>query len=105
LVGQVGNAWTDTDIDNYGAIFYWWSHALISDATFKGISNEVIPFLPNCSIIFTFSMPPVTSDMDFVVREISAALCTVVMEKVRAASEIIFQNLDIVMDIHMQDPS
>ncbi len=105
LVGQVGNAWTDTDIDNYGAIFYWWSHALISDATFKGISNEVIPFLPNCSIICTFSMPPVTSDMDFVVREISAALCTVVMEKVRAASEIIFQNLDIVMDIHMQEPS
>ncbi len=50
-------------------------------------------------------MPPVTSDRDFVVREISAALCTVVMEKVQAASEIIFQNLDIVMDIHMQEPS
>ncbi|KAH9543433.1 hypothetical protein CY35_13G064700 [Sphagnum magellanicum] len=37
---MVGNAWTDADIDNYGALFYWWSHALISDATFKGISNE-----------------------------------------------------------------
>lgn len=89
MVGQVGNAWTDADIDNYGAIFYWWSHALISDATFKGISNEVISFLPNCSIVCTFSMLPVTSDMDYVVMEISAALCTVVMEKVWAASEII----------------
>jgi len=86
LVGQVGNAWTDADIDNYGALFYWWSHALISDATFKGISNEVIPFLPNCSIVCTFSMPPVTSDMDYVVMEISAALCTVVMEKVWAGN-------------------
>ncbi len=43
--------------------------------------------------------------MDFVVKEISTTLCTVVMEKVRAPSEIIFQNLDIVMDIHMQEPS
>ncbi|CAM6105507.1 unnamed protein product [Calypogeia fissa] len=33
----VGNAWTDSSIDNYGAIFFWWSHALISDKTYKGI--------------------------------------------------------------------
>ncbi|CAM6105506.1 unnamed protein product [Calypogeia fissa] len=33
----VGNPWTDATIDNYGAIFYWWSHALISDKTYKGI--------------------------------------------------------------------
>lgn len=33
----VGNAWTDADIDNFGAIFYWWSHALVSDATYRGV--------------------------------------------------------------------
>lgn len=38
---QIGNAWTDSTIDNYGAIFYWWSHALISDKTYKGILEFV----------------------------------------------------------------
>lgn len=38
---QVGNAWTDADIDNFGAIFYWWSHALVSDATYRGVIKTV----------------------------------------------------------------
>jgi len=37
LVGfQVGNAWTDATIDNEGAVDMWWSHAVISDETYKG---------------------------------------------------------------------
>jgi serine carboxypeptidase-like clade 2 len=34
---MVGNAWTYMPIDNYGAIYYWWTHALISDDTFSSI--------------------------------------------------------------------
>ncbi|BBN16519.1 serine carboxypeptidase-like clade II [Marchantia polymorpha subsp. ruderalis] len=33
----VGNAWTDASHDNFGAIFYWWTHALISDTSFYGM--------------------------------------------------------------------
>ncbi|KAJ7549167.1 hypothetical protein O6H91_07G043400 [Diphasiastrum complanatum] len=36
----VGNPLTDPAIDSYGAAFYWWTHALISDATFQGIVNS-----------------------------------------------------------------
>jgi hypothetical protein len=38
---QVGNAWTDSTVDNFGAIFYWWTHALISDASFHGVVKNV----------------------------------------------------------------
>jgi len=37
---MAGNPWTYMPIDNYGAVFYWWSHALISDETFKGITMQ-----------------------------------------------------------------
>jgi len=37
---MVGNAWTSMPIDNYGAVFYWWTHALISDDTFNGIKSN-----------------------------------------------------------------
>jgi len=37
---MVGNAWTYMPIDNVGAVFYWWSHALISDDTYNGIMNS-----------------------------------------------------------------
>ncbi|CAN6450360.1 unnamed protein product [Victoria cruziana] len=33
----VGNPVTDTYYDNIGTVNYWWSHALISDATYKSI--------------------------------------------------------------------
>ena len=33
----VGNAWTDSAIDNKGAVSFWWSHALISDASYRGL--------------------------------------------------------------------
>ncbi|GIM06742.1 hypothetical protein Vretimale_10995, partial [Volvox reticuliferus] len=33
----VGNPWTDTAIDNMGAIDYWWTHALVSDQTAQGV--------------------------------------------------------------------
>lgn len=38
---QVGNAWTDATVDNFGAIFYWWTHALVSDAAFHGVVKSV----------------------------------------------------------------
>ncbi|PRP76107.1 hypothetical protein PROFUN_15436 [Planoprotostelium fungivorum] len=33
----VGNAWTDMPLDNLGAVFYWWSHGLISDQIYQSI--------------------------------------------------------------------
>lgn len=32
---QVGNAVTDNYYDNLGTVTYWWSHAMISDRTYK----------------------------------------------------------------------
>jgi len=37
---QVGNAWTDAAFDNEGAVFDWWTHAMISDETYGGIMNN-----------------------------------------------------------------
>ncbi|KAA0150533.1 hypothetical protein FNF27_03987 [Cafeteria roenbergensis] len=34
-----GNAWTVAEIDNLGAAFDWWSHALVSDACLAGIAQ------------------------------------------------------------------
>jgi len=34
-----GNAWTDAPLDNYGAAYYWWTHALISDNTFFTLND------------------------------------------------------------------
>jgi len=36
---MVGNAWTDPRYDNYGAAFYWYTHAIISRATFIGLNT------------------------------------------------------------------
>jgi serine carboxypeptidase-like clade II len=36
----VGNAWTVAEEDNKGAAEYWWTHALNSDETFKGIMDN-----------------------------------------------------------------
>jgi len=36
----VGNAWTSMPIDNVGAVFYWWSHALISDEVYNSIMKQ-----------------------------------------------------------------
>ncbi len=36
---MAGNAWTYSEYDNYGALFYWWTHALISDTTFENIKT------------------------------------------------------------------
>lgn len=36
----VGNPWTDTAIDNLGAVDFWWHHALISDETALGIRSN-----------------------------------------------------------------
>ncbi|CAL8472304.1 g11846 [Coccomyxa elongata] len=33
----VGNAWTDAELDNRGAVWFWHSHALISDTTRDGL--------------------------------------------------------------------
>lgn len=37
---MAGNAWTYMPIDNAGAVFYWWTHALISDETYNGINSN-----------------------------------------------------------------
>lgn len=34
---QVGNAVTDNYYDNIGTVTYWWTHAMISDRTYKAI--------------------------------------------------------------------
>jgi len=34
---MVGNAWTWARIDNFGAVYYWFTHALISNETYRGI--------------------------------------------------------------------
>lgn len=36
----VGNAWTDAALDNYGAAYYWYTHALVSDSTFNGVVTQ-----------------------------------------------------------------
>lgn len=36
---QVGNAVTDNYYDNLGTVTYWWSHAMISDKTYKQLIN------------------------------------------------------------------
>jgi len=36
----VGNAWTNAFYDNSGAVFDWWSHAMISDQTYQGIDKN-----------------------------------------------------------------
>ncbi|KAM7267632.1 hypothetical protein ACFE04_009798 [Oxalis oulophora] len=36
---MVGNAVTDTYYDNLGTVTYWWSHAMISDKTYKQLIN------------------------------------------------------------------
>ncbi|EIE23392.1 peptidase S10, serine carboxypeptidase [Coccomyxa subellipsoidea C-169] len=36
----VGNAWTDAEEDNKGAVEFWHSHALISDTTRDGLMNK-----------------------------------------------------------------
>jgi serine carboxypeptidase-like clade 2 len=36
---MAGNPWTYAPIDNYGAAFYWWTHALISDESFYGMNS------------------------------------------------------------------
>lgn len=35
-----GNAWTDAAIDNGGAIDFWYSHAIVSEATKNGIHRH-----------------------------------------------------------------
>nr|GMD28934.1 serine carboxypeptidase 24-like [Ipomoea batatas] len=36
----VGNAVTDSKYDNIGTVAFWWSHAMISDKTYKSILNS-----------------------------------------------------------------
>ncbi|XP_043707221.1 serine carboxypeptidase-like 25 isoform X2 [Telopea speciosissima] len=37
---MVGNAVTDNYYDNLGTVAYWWSHAMISDATYRQLLNK-----------------------------------------------------------------
>ena len=53
---QVGNAVTDNYYDNIGTVTYWWTHAMISDQTYKSI-------LKNCN----FSSDKATKPCDHAV--------------------------------------
>ena len=37
---SAGNAWTDASFDNEGAVDFWWTHALISDAVRDGLLHD-----------------------------------------------------------------
>ncbi|KAL1210523.1 Serine carboxypeptidase 24 [Cardamine amara subsp. amara] len=50
---MVGNAVTDNEYDNIGTVTYWWTHAIISDRTYKSI-------LKNCN----FTADKVSDDCD-----------------------------------------
>ncbi|KAK9905794.1 hypothetical protein WJX75_006411 [Coccomyxa subellipsoidea] len=53
----VGNAWTDADEDNKGAVEFWHSHALISDTTRDGLMQKC-----NFSRIGPLQVEAVSSD-------------------------------------------
>lgn len=40
LLVCIGNAWTDAGFDNEGAVDFWWTHALISDAVRDSLLNS-----------------------------------------------------------------
>lgn len=40
-VVQIGNAWTDTRVDNAGLVDWWWQRAIISTHTYKGLYENV----------------------------------------------------------------
>ncbi|RZR91818.1 hypothetical protein BHM03_00020024 [Ensete ventricosum] len=40
LCMQVGNAVTDNYYDSLGTVFYWWTHSMISDSTYKSILSS-----------------------------------------------------------------
>ncbi|XP_018480491.2 serine carboxypeptidase 24 isoform X1 [Raphanus sativus] len=50
---KVGNAVTDNEYDSIGTVAYWWTHAIISDKTYKSI-------LKNCN----FTAEKVSDDCD-----------------------------------------
>eukprot|EP01102_Stenamoeba_stenopodia_P000791 TRINITY_DN1073_c0_g1_i1.p1 TRINITY_DN1073_c0_g1~~TRINITY_DN1073_c0_g1_i1.p1 ORF type:complete len:491 (-),score=101.97 TRINITY_DN1073_c0_g1_i1:72-1496(-) len=35
---MVGNGWTVPHLENYGAAYYWYTHAIISESTFNGLN-------------------------------------------------------------------
>lgn len=68
VLKQVGNAVTDTYYDNLGTVTYWWSHAMISDRTYKKLlgtcnfrnqkqSNE-------CDLLYSYAMDQEFGDID-----------------------------------------
>ncbi|CAN6915479.1 unnamed protein product [Brassica oleracea] len=54
---MVGNAVTDNEYDSIGTVAYWWTHAIISDKTYKSI-------LKNCN----FTADKVSDDCDTAVN-------------------------------------
>jgi hypothetical protein len=54
---STGNAWTDADEDNKGAVEFWHSHALISDTTRDGLMQKC-----NFSRIGPLQVEAVSSD-------------------------------------------
>jgi len=66
---MAGNAWTYMPIDNIGAVFDWWSHALISDDTYVGIRKNCnfsdIGPLQEEDIVAVNSVPPMDVCNDF----------------------------------------
>jgi serine carboxypeptidase-like clade 2 len=57
-----GNAWTVAEIDNLGAAFDWWSHALVSDDCMSGIAQtcnltQVGPLAESADLLVSSSSP------------------------------------------------
>jgi len=96
---MVGNAWTYMPIDNFGAVFYWWTHALISDQTFMNIKqtcnfSDIGPLFAEPQLFKSDS----SHQVDVTVASSSPELCDQYLED--ANSEMGFINIyDIYVDM------
>ncbi|KAJ6368235.1 hypothetical protein OIU78_000756 [Salix suchowensis] len=48
---MVGNAVTDNYYDNLGTVTYWWSHAMISDKTYRQLINTTTSTRPHATTL------------------------------------------------------
>ncbi|KAL6012180.1 hypothetical protein ACLOJK_002658 [Asimina triloba] len=55
---QVGNSVTDTHYDSVGTVTYWWTHAMISDATYRAI-------MADCSFADADNSAPCNSALNY----------------------------------------
>lgn len=65
---QVGNAVTDNYHDNLGTVTYWWSHAMISDLTYKQLISTCDfhhqKESDECESLYTYAMDQEFGNID-----------------------------------------